>query len=109
MFSGTFNLETSTVVKEGVYEHGGLIVYDSETNIWTNTSTPIRPVTEGGLVHLTTATDEVLIQFGGRAERDTVIVCRLDWPIPRFTFVLLYGWALTTLHRNRFPRFISTA
>lgn len=84
LFGGVFNLETSTTVQEDMYEHGGLIVYDPATNIWTNTSTPVGPVSEGGLVHLTTATDEILIHFGGRAERLTVMVCILGWPILRF-------------------------
>ena len=109
MFGGVFNFETSTRVEEGIYEHGGLIVYDAETNIWTNTSTPIRPVTEGGLVHLSTATDEVLIQFGGRAKRATTMVCSLSRPAPLVAFILLHGWALTALRRSHSPRSVFTA
>ena len=35
------------------YEHGGLIVYDPIAKIMTNASTPVNPINEGGLVHLT--------------------------------------------------------
>ena len=76
MFGGVFNAESSTQVVE-TYEHGGLIVYDAAADSWTNTSTPVGPVSEGGMVHLTTATDEVLIQFGGRTGSLTVMVCSL--------------------------------
>ena len=74
IFGGVFNVQTSTSFDE-TYEHGGLITYDGATNSWTNTSTPVGPINEGGMVHLTTATDEILIQFGGRTAEATVVVC----------------------------------
>ena len=87
MFGGLFYIESSTSSVE-LYEHGGLIVYDPATNIWANTSTPVGARSEGGFVHLTMATDEVLIQFGGRAGSRTVVVCSLGRPIPRSAFIL---------------------
>ena len=76
MFGGVFLGESSTTVQEK-NEHNGLIVYDAADNSWTNTSTPVGAINEGGLVHLSTATDEVLIQFGGRTGLATIVVCSL--------------------------------
>ena len=64
-------------------EHNGLITYDQATNTWTNETTPlVGGIFEGALVHITTATDEVLIQFGGRSEWATRLVCHLIYRIP---------------------------
>ncbi|KAG0638828.1 hypothetical protein HOY80DRAFT_130402 [Tuber brumale] len=69
LFGGTFVSENGTSLKVVEFEeHNGLITYDQATNTWTNESTPLGGIAEGGLVHLTTATDEILIQLGGRSE-----------------------------------------
>ncbi|KAG0138333.1 hypothetical protein HOY82DRAFT_476357 [Tuber indicum] len=74
LFGGDF-VQTLPEVTE--LEHNGLITYDQATNTWTNESTPLRGVSEGGLVHISTATDEILIQFGGKTEGSTSTVCHL--------------------------------
>ncbi|KAG0129329.1 hypothetical protein HOY82DRAFT_564430 [Tuber indicum] len=69
LFGGTFVSENGTSLKVTEFEeHNGLITYDQTTNAWANESTPLGGIAEGGLVHITTATDEVLIQLGGRSE-----------------------------------------
>ncbi|KAG0643313.1 hypothetical protein HOY80DRAFT_1094242 [Tuber brumale] len=75
LFGGVFLSvnETSLEVKY-LEEHTGLIVYDQATNTWTNESTTFGGISNGGLVHITTAVDEVLIQFGGRVERFTRLI-----------------------------------
>ena len=56
-------------------EHNGLITYDQATNTWTNKTTPLGGISDGGLVHITTTTDEVLIQFGGYSGLYTQVAC----------------------------------
>ncbi|PWW78248.1 hypothetical protein C7212DRAFT_345077 [Tuber magnatum] len=69
LFGGTFVSENGTSLKVAEFEeHNGLITYDQATNTWTNETTPLGGIAEGGLVHIATATDEVLIQLGGRSE-----------------------------------------
>jgi len=78
LFGGTFFSMNGTSLKvTELEEHNGLITYDQATNTWTNETTPFGGISEGGLVHITTATDEVLIQFGGRYGFSTSLVCRL--------------------------------
>ena len=78
MFGGVFQFFSNTSdYGQETYEHGGLIVYDPTAKIMTNASTPVDPINEGGLVHLTMATDEVLMQFGGRTGGATEVVCSL--------------------------------
>jgi len=55
--------------------HSGLIIYDQAENTWTNESTPFGGISAGGLVHITTASDEVLIQFGGWSNMGSNFVC----------------------------------
>jgi len=68
LFGGNFFSINGTSKVTMLEEHNGLITYDQATNTWTNETTPFGGVADGGLVHITTATDEVLIQFGGRSE-----------------------------------------
>ena len=56
-------------------DHSGLITYNQATNTWTNETTPLGGISDGGLVHITTAKDEVLIQFGGTSELYTQVAC----------------------------------
>jgi len=76
LFGGTFFSVngTSSKVTE-LEEHNGLITYDETTSTWKNETTPFGGISEGALVPITTATDEVLIQFGGRSESATNVVC----------------------------------
>jgi len=77
VFGGNFVWANETSLQiAGFEEHNGLIAYDQVTNTCTNETTPLGGITEGGLVHITTATDEVLIQFGGRSEFATRLACR---------------------------------
>ena len=76
LFDGTFFSANGTSLKGiDLEEHNGLITYDQATHIWTNETTPFGGISEGGLVHITTATDEVLIQSGGRSGLATSLVC----------------------------------
>ena len=103
LFGGTFVWinETSLQVT-GLEEHSGLITYDQATNMWTNETTPLGGISEGGLVHITTATDEVLIQLGGRSEWATRLVCHLIYRISPRKILIVSG-------RENFPRSTSTA
>ena len=83
-------------------EHNGLITYNQATNTWTNETTPLGGISEGGLVHLTTAKDEVLIQFGGRYEWATRLARDSVYPIPPRKI-------LTAPGRENSPRSTSTA
>jgi hypothetical protein len=76
MFSGLLNEETDQGIWE-YGEHNGMLVYDQETNSWKNESI-ISPVAEGTIIPLKTATDEVLIQFGGRNHQLSELVRSLD-------------------------------
>jgi len=75
LFGGTFFSVNGTSKVAGLEEHNGLITYDQATNTWTNETTPFGGIADGGLVHITTATDEVLVQFGGRFGYATNLVC----------------------------------
>ena len=76
LFDGTiFSANGASLKGIDLEEHNGLITYDQATHTWTNETTPFGGISEGGLVHITTATDEVLIQFGGRSGLATSIVC----------------------------------
>jgi len=76
LFGGSFVLVNATSFKvTEIEEHNGLITFDEATNTWINETTPFGGISEGGFVHITTATDEVLIQFGGRSEKATNLVC----------------------------------
>ncbi|RPA93037.1 hypothetical protein L873DRAFT_1847396 [Choiromyces venosus 120613-1] len=69
LFGGVYVSENGTSLKVTEFEeHNGLITYDQATNTWTNQTTSLGGIAEGGLVQITTATDEVLIQFGGRSD-----------------------------------------
>jgi len=75
LFGGTLvsvNGASSEVTE--LEEHTGLITYDQTTNTWANETTQLVGISEGALVHIKTATDEVLIQFGGRY-RGNRLVC----------------------------------
>ena len=76
LFGGTFVSVNGTSLKAtDLEEHNGLITYDQAANKWTNETTPLGGISEGALVHITTATDEVLIQFGGRSEWAARLAC----------------------------------
>ncbi|KAG0636420.1 hypothetical protein HOY80DRAFT_1088808 [Tuber brumale] len=69
LFGGYFSSVDEASLNTTYYEeHPGLITYEEATNTWTNQTTPFGGISEGGLVHITTDTDEVLIQFGGRTQ-----------------------------------------
>jgi len=75
LFGGTFSSVNGTSPNATrLPEHNGLITYDQATNTWTNESTQLEGISDGGLVHITTATDEVLIQFGGVSRFHTYVV-----------------------------------
>ena len=102
LFGGVFFSISVTLEVTMVEEHNGLITYDQATNTWTNETTPFGGISDGSLVHITTATDEVLIQFGGRSGVPTSLVCRSScWISPR-KILIVSG-------RENFPRSISTA
>jgi len=66
LFGGTFFAVNGTSLEvTRLEEHNGLITYDKAINTWKNETKPFGGISAGGLVHLTTATDEVLIRFGG--------------------------------------------
>ncbi|PWW72087.1 hypothetical protein C7212DRAFT_348383 [Tuber magnatum] len=72
LFGGVFaSINGTSPNMRELGDHNGLITYDQATNMWTNETTPFGAITDGGLVHVTTATDEVLIQLGGSFERST--------------------------------------
>jgi len=79
LFGGSFFSISSTngtsLKATQLEEHNGLITYDQATNTWRNETTPFGGISEGGLVHITTATDDVLIQFGGTSGLATSLVC----------------------------------
>jgi hypothetical protein len=75
LVGGVFDRDNNTQVTE-IGVHNGLITYDAQTDTWANQTTPIGGIAEGGLVHLKTATDDVLIQLGGWYGR-TELVCSL--------------------------------
>ncbi|KAG0638424.1 hypothetical protein HOY80DRAFT_1137558 [Tuber brumale] len=54
-------------------EHNGLITYDQVTDTWKNETTSFGGISEGGLVHISMATDETLVQLGGRSKWSTRI------------------------------------
>ena len=83
-------------------EHNGLITYDQATNTWTNETTPLGGILDGGLVHITTATDEVLIQLGGTSERVAHPACPSAYYISSRKILIVSG-------RQNFPRLTSTA
>ena len=103
LFGGDFVWinETSLQVT-GLEEHSGLITYDQATNTWTNETTPLGGISTGGLVHLTTATDEVLIQFGGKSKWATRLVFHLIYRVSPRKMLIVSG-------REIFPRSTSTA
>ncbi|KAG0132779.1 hypothetical protein HOY82DRAFT_538573 [Tuber indicum] len=74
LFGGTFVSvnETSLEVTE-LEEHNSLITYDQAADTWKNETTSFGGISEGGLVHIPTKTDDVLIQLGGRSKRSTRI------------------------------------
>ena len=45
--------------------HNGLLVYDQETDSWTNETMPLKLMQDGVLAQLQTADDNILIAFGG--------------------------------------------
>ncbi|KAG0638422.1 hypothetical protein HOY80DRAFT_1078462 [Tuber brumale] len=67
LFGGIFVSinETSFEVTE-LEEHNGLLTYDQAIDTWANETMSFGGIAEGGIVPITTATDEVLVQLGGR-------------------------------------------
>ena len=103
LFGGTFfSVNETSLHITALEEHNGLITYDQATNTWTNESTPFGGISEGGLVHIATARDEILIQFGGRSESATHLVCYS-------TYCISTGKRLIVFGRENFPRSTSTA
>ncbi|KAG0636421.1 hypothetical protein HOY80DRAFT_1088815 [Tuber brumale] len=76
-------------------EHPGLITYDQATNTWTNETLPFGGIAGGGLVHITTSTDEVLIQLGGRAEWLTHVM--------EFSEIRIYSTNQSRWYTQRLP------
>ncbi|KAG0138337.1 hypothetical protein HOY82DRAFT_636962 [Tuber indicum] len=59
LFGGTIAPANGTSLDVTELEgHPGLITYDQATNTWTNETMQFGGISEGGLVHITTATDE---------------------------------------------------
>ena len=103
VFGGSFiSTMGSSLEVVDLEEHNGLITYNQATNPWTNETTPLGGISEGGLVHITTATDEVLIQLGGRSEWATRLACDSVISISP-------GKMLTVPDRENSPRSTSTA
>jgi len=76
LFGGTVSVINETMfLLHGPEQDNGLITYDQATNTWTNESTQFGGIYEGGLVPITTAKDEVLIQLGGAADWASDLVC----------------------------------
>ncbi|KAG0633828.1 hypothetical protein HOY80DRAFT_1102574 [Tuber brumale] len=91
LFGGTLiSANELSLSVQDLEEHPGLVTYDQATERWTNETTPLGGISEGGLVHITTATDEVLIQFGGSTNRSKWYTQHLPRdagvPDPRFAF-----------------------
>lgn len=72
--SGLAFNETSTRV-DGLWDTSGLVVYDQESNTWANETIPFDAHTGGGMVHISTANDDVLIHFGGWGVDNLIPVC----------------------------------
>ncbi|KAG0643309.1 hypothetical protein HOY80DRAFT_1094218 [Tuber brumale] len=71
LFGGYFvSVNEESLEMEALEAHDGLITYDQATDMWTDETALVGGISDGGLVHITTATDEVLIQLGGRTEGD---------------------------------------
>ena len=103
LFGGNFvSTDETSLGVTFLEEHNGLITYDQATNTWTNETTPFGGMSFGGLVHITTATDEVLIQFGGLSEWGTRLVCLCAYWIYPHEMLIVSG-------RENFPRSTSTA
>ncbi|KAI5814536.1 hypothetical protein BZA77DRAFT_98075 [Pyronema omphalodes] len=49
-------------------DHHGFLIYDANQDSIRNETQPFPNGRDGGLVHITTATDELLLAFGGRSE-----------------------------------------
>jgi len=76
LFGGNVSvINETTSLPAGWKGYNGLITYDQATNTWTNESTSSGRIFDGGLVHITTAKDEVLIQFGGSHDWGPDLVC----------------------------------
>jgi len=102
-FGGTFFSVNGTSLNVTALEaHNGLITYDQATNTWTNETTNFGGIIDGGLVHLTTATDEVLIQLGGTYGRAPPVVCLPNHSVSPRKMLIVSG-------RENFPRSTSTA
>jgi len=99
LFGGSFVSTNGTSLNVTfLEEHDGLITYDQATNTWTNETTGLGGIISGGLVHITTATDEVLIQLGGTGAG---VVCLSAHKISP-------GKILIVFDRENFPRSTST-
>jgi len=57
--------QTSWVDSRKFGSHSGLLVYDQETDSWTNETMPLKFMQDGVLAQLQTADDNILIAFGG--------------------------------------------
>ncbi|KAG0138330.1 hypothetical protein HOY82DRAFT_636936 [Tuber indicum] len=96
LFGGTFvSVNATSLGVTPLEEHNGLITYDQTTNTWANETTTFRGISNGGLVHITTAADEVLIQFGGRAERFTRLI--------QFSEIRIYSTKKSKWYTQRLP------
>ncbi|KAG0636425.1 hypothetical protein HOY80DRAFT_1088840 [Tuber brumale] len=93
LFGGTFAPANGTSLDVTELEgHPGLITYDQATNTWTNETTPLGGIAEGGLVHITTAADErnfseINIYSTNRSKWYTQhLPSNAATPAPRFAF-----------------------
>ncbi|KAG0638423.1 hypothetical protein HOY80DRAFT_1078467 [Tuber brumale] len=74
LFGGTFfSVNETSLEVTALEEHNGLITYDQVTDTWKNETTSFGGISEGGLVHISMATDETLVQLGGRSKWSTRI------------------------------------
>ncbi|KAG0643312.1 hypothetical protein HOY80DRAFT_1094232 [Tuber brumale] len=98
LFGGAFVSvnETSFNVTAELEVHNGLITYDHDTHTWTNKTAPFGGIAEGGLVHITTATDEVLVQLGGRG--------RWASDIRSFSEINIYSTKKSEWYTQHLPR-----
>jgi len=91
LFGGTLvSVNGTSLEVTELEEHTGIITYDQATNTWANETTQLVGISEGGLVHLATATDEVLIQFGGRYRGDR-LVCLSPYLISQYKRLIESG------------------
>jgi len=92
---------TSLLVAD-LEEHNWLITYDQATHTAANQATPFGGISDGDLVHITTATDEVLTRPSGRPDWTISLDCYYIYQISLRKILIVSG-------RDNLPRSTSTA